>query len=47
MSKMELLEKCKELGITKYKSKNKNILIDLINKKINIKKKNLLLKMKI
>ena len=47
MSKNELLEKCKELGITKYKSKNKNILIDLINKKIYIKKKNLLLKMKI
>ena len=44
MSKMELLEKCKELGITKYKSKNKNILIDLINKKINIKKKKFIIK---
>ena len=44
MSKNELLEKCKELGITKYKSKNKNILIDLINKKIYIKKKKFIIK---
>ena len=38
MSKNELLEKCKELGITKYKSKNKNILIDLIKTQNNQKK---------
>jgi DNA (cytosine-5)-methyltransferase 1 len=31
MSKIELLEKCKELGITKCKSKNKGEIIDLIN----------------
>ena len=37
LSKIELLEKCKEIGITKYKSKNKNELILLINS-INIKK---------
>ena len=33
LSKTELLEKCEELGIKKYKSKNKSELIDLINKK--------------
>jgi DNA (cytosine-5)-methyltransferase 1 len=31
MSKLELLEKCEELGITKCKSKNKSQLIELIN----------------
>ena len=31
MSKLELLEKCKELGITKCSSKKKGELIDLIN----------------
>ena len=35
MSKIELLEKCKELGITKYRSKNKPQLIELINSKNN------------
>lgn len=37
MSKIELLEKCKEMGITKYSSKNKQQLIELIksNDKIN------------
>ena len=39
MSKLELLEKCKELGITKCKSKNKGELIDLINSKTHAKKK--------
>jgi DNA (cytosine-5)-methyltransferase 1 len=29
-TKIQLLEKCKELGLTKYKSKNKNQLIELI-----------------
>lgn len=33
MSKLELLEKCKELGITKYTSKNKSQLLELINSK--------------
>ena len=33
MNKMELLEKCKELGITKCSSKNKSQLIKLINSK--------------
>jgi DNA (cytosine-5)-methyltransferase 1 len=33
MSKIELLEKCKELGITKCSSKNKPQLIELINSK--------------
>jgi adenine-specific DNA methylase len=36
-TKKELLEKCKELGITKYSSKNKTELINLINKTINDK----------
>lgn len=31
LSKTELLEKCEELGIKKCKSKNKGVLIDLIN----------------
>ena len=39
MSKLELLEKCKELGITKCSSKNKSQLIDLINGKNNIGEK--------
>ena len=34
MSKLELLEKCKELGITKCSSKNKSQLLELINSKI-------------
>ena len=33
MSKIELLEKCKELGITKCSSKNKSQLYELINDK--------------
>jgi DNA (cytosine-5)-methyltransferase 1 len=33
MSKLELLEKCKELGITKCSSKNKSQLIEVINDK--------------
>ena len=36
MSKLELLEKCKELGITKCNSKNKSQLIELINSKQQI-----------
>jgi DNA (cytosine-5)-methyltransferase 1 len=39
MSKLELLEKCKELGITHCSSKNKGELIDLINSKTLTKKK--------
>ena len=39
MSKLELFEKCKELGITKCSSKNKGELIDLINSKTHTKKK--------
>jgi DNA (cytosine-5)-methyltransferase 1 len=35
MNKQELFEKCKELGITKCKSKNKSQLIDLINNYTN------------
>jgi DNA adenine methylase len=35
LSKKQLLEKCEELEITKYKSKNKNELIILIENKIN------------
>jgi DNA (cytosine-5)-methyltransferase 1 len=38
MSKLELLEKCKELGITNCSSKNKGELIDLINSKTHTKK---------
>ncbi len=36
MNKSELLEKCKELGITKYSSKNKSQLIELIQSKQKI-----------
>jgi DNA (cytosine-5)-methyltransferase 1 len=36
MSKLELLEKCKELGITKCSSKNKSQLLELINTKQKI-----------
>jgi DNA (cytosine-5)-methyltransferase 1 len=36
MSKLELLEKCKELGITKCNSKNKSQIIELINSKQKI-----------
>uniref|UniRef100_A0A6C0H288 DNA (cytosine-5-)-methyltransferase n=1 Tax=viral metagenome TaxID=1070528 RepID=A0A6C0H288_9ZZZZ len=39
MSKLELMEKCKELGITKSSSKNKGELIELINSKTHTKKK--------
>jgi len=39
MSKLQLLEKCKELGITKCSSKNKGELIDLINTKAHPIKK--------
>jgi DNA adenine methylase len=39
MSKTELLSKCEELGIKKVKSKNKNELIEIINKSIAPKKK--------
>jgi len=39
MSKLELLEKCKELGISKCSSKNKGELIDLIKTKTYPKKK--------
>lgn len=39
MSKTELLSKCEELGIKKVKSKNKNELIEIINKSIATKKK--------
>ena len=33
MNKLELLEKCKELSITKCSSKNKSQLLELINSK--------------
>ena len=39
LSKLQLLEKCKELGITKCTSKNKGELIDLINTKAHPIKK--------
>ena len=39
MSKTELLSKCEELGIKRVKSKNKNELIEIINKSIAPKKK--------
>jgi DNA (cytosine-5)-methyltransferase 1 len=39
LSKQDLLVKCEELGITKCKSKNKSDLIDLINSKMQPKKK--------
>ena len=38
LSKTELLEKCAELGIIKWKSKNIGELIDLINLKTQAKK---------
>ena len=34
MSKLQLLEKCKELEITKCSSKNKSQLIEIIHSKI-------------
>jgi DNA modification methylase len=34
LSKKQLLEKCEEHGITKCKHKNKDLLVDLINKKL-------------
>jgi site-specific DNA-methyltransferase (adenine-specific)/adenine-specific DNA-methyltransferase len=37
LSKIQLLEKCEELGIQKCKSKNKNKIIELINNKFNNK----------
>ena len=40
-SKKELLDKCEELGIEKCKSKNKSILIELINNKIKIEDDNI------
>ena len=39
LSKIELLAKCKELGITKYKSKNKETLIAILEAKLTPKKK--------
>ena len=39
LSREELLEKCEELGLSKYKSKNKQSLISLIEKKGEEKKK--------
>jgi len=39
MSKLELLEKCKDLGITRCNSKNKGELINLINNKTHTKNK--------
>ncbi len=39
LTKTELLEKCEELGITKYKSKNKSELINLLKNKLVDKKK--------
>ena len=44
MSKLELLEKCKEFGIIKYSSKNKSQLIKLINSKQHILKNDLKIK---
>ena len=38
LSKLELLKKCEELGITKCKSKNKSELIELINQKHSVSK---------
>lgn len=39
LSKGELLNKCEQIGITKYKSKNKSELIELINASLNSSKK--------
>ena len=36
LAKPEILAKCKELGFTNYKSKNKKALIELINSKKDI-----------
>ncbi len=44
MSKQELLEKCKEMGFTKYSSKNKSQLIELIHSKINAQTTTILLR---
>ena len=38
LNKSELLEKCKELGFTKYKSLNKSALIELINAQTTVEK---------
>jgi hypothetical protein len=38
LTKVELLNKCDELGITKCKTKNKNELIEMINKKLELNK---------
>jgi DNA adenine methylase len=43
LSKNELLAKCEEIGFTKCKSKNKNELIDLINKKSSTQPKKVVL----
>jgi DNA adenine methylase len=43
LSKNELLAKCEQIGITKCKSKNKNELIDLINKKSSTQPKKVVL----
>ena len=42
LSKTELFVKCEELGITKYKSKNKKQLIELINSKTLINEKKII-----
>ena len=42
LSKSELFVKCEELGITKYKSKNKQQLIELINSKTLINEKKII-----
>ena len=42
LSKTELFVKCEELGITKYKSKNKQQLIELINSKTLINEKKII-----
>jgi len=47
LSKSELLQKCKELEITKYKFKNKAELIEIINNKINTNKNNYILEQNI
>ena len=39
LSKTELFKKCEDLGITKYKSKNKKELVELINYKTKTLKK--------
>ena len=42
LSKTALFVKCEELGITKYKSKNKEQLIELINGKTLINEKKII-----